>query len=117
MRKNIVKDYVSLKNGDMTQSQLLGLESNVSYMDTISYLFSWSGGSAINGVIGINGSTDGINFLPLDFGTTIVNNGTSGNHRLIINTNVFNFLQPYFTNSGTASGLLTIELFSSTVGA
>ena len=120
-RKNIIYDYKPLVDGDMSTLQLLGEPTNVAQYDSVTYEFSWEGGDAINGNIGVEYSRD--EFEPrtwkeLDFGAIVDTNGASDTHRLIITEVGFRFTRPKYdrVNAG-ATGTMNISVFCTNKGA
>ena len=117
-RKNLVKDFVSINAGALSNASLKGVSTVLNQFDILSYIFTWTGGQTTNGDIGIEASLDNITWFPLDFSVTMSLNAVSGNHQLLIKDVAFSYARPFYTRTnGSASGTLTVELFSTNKGA
>ena len=117
-RKNLIYDFKPLTAGDMSQASLVGLQTDVSAFDSITYNVTWTGGQTTNGIIGVQYSKDGLTWYLLDFGATIALNTDSDSHRLVITEVGFKFTRPVYTRTnGSATGTLDISIFCTTKGA
>lgn len=117
-RKNLLKDFPSILAGDMSQVSIVGIATSIAQFDLASYTFSWTGGAATNGNIGIEYSLDNVVWHSLDFKTTIPTDTASGSHQLLITEITFPYARPRYDQvNGASTGTLKVELSCSTKGA
>lgn len=118
-RKNQIRPFLLIKDGDLSQAIISGKESVVSQTDVVNILAVWTGGQATNGNIVVEvWSSDATGWVALDFGAVIALDTASGNHQLIIQQVSFEKVRVnYVRTNGSASGTLQISIFATTVGA
>jgi len=116
-RKNLIYNFKAIDNGSMATAQIVGLQTDVSPFDTITYDIHWSAGAFINGEVIIEHSKDGLTWTTLDFGALIVITPENGSHQLIITEVGFKFLRPTYTKTSvSATGNITISIFCTNKG-
>lgn len=118
-RKSQIQPFLSVRSGDLSLAEIIGSESTVFQTDVVNCIFVWSGGNTTNGNISIEvWSSDDIGWTALDFGTTIVLDGASGSHTLIIEQVSFLKIRPKYSRTNpVATGILKVSLVATTVGA
>lgn len=116
-RKNIVYDFLAIKDGDLSTPRLEGAISTIAQHDKITYHFEWEGAD-------VDGANFGIEYqmkekgkwFQLDFGAPVNTDTVDGMHRCIIEVVGFKFTRP-FTENVSGAGTVNVHVFATNEGA
>jgi len=116
-RKNLIYNFKAIDKGSMALTQIVGLQTDVSPFDTVTYDIHWDSGAFTDGAVVIEHSKDGLTWTVLDFGAPILITPEQGSHQLIITEVGFKFLRPTYNRSSvSAVGNITISIFCTNKG-
>lgn len=103
-RKNVIKSFKTIEDGDMSDATITSPETDVMHLDNIGAIISWAGTSPV-GVITVEVKSGDSEWSELDFGSVIAVTGNSGTHNLNINQVPFEKIRFIYTKTSGVGAL------------